>query len=164
MWKKSVIFILSVMMFTAFSLHAAGANVPSYDVDGVSFIAEKDIYKSSDHISLSLKNITPHNLSFGTPFTIERWDNGKWQETSLTDGMAFTEQLIILPPGQTYKTTVYLNMLQDSISPGVYQIVKNVHMDGESYNIGAPFQIVEKEKKDTVPFTPLPFYFFDYLR
>ncbi|SDJ14557.1 immunoglobulin-like domain-containing protein [Alteribacillus bidgolensis] len=151
MWKKTIPFLLAILLLTACSADAEGKSrdvLSPMNVDGVSWETEKETYTSSEVISLSLKNETSHVISFGTPYAVERYEDGKWVKTSLTENLHFTQQLITLQPGETYQTTVDLNAFEDKISPGIYQVVKNIDINGEKFKIGAAFQIVETSRND----------------
>ncbi|SDH69110.1 hypothetical protein SAMN05192534_10992 [Alteribacillus persepolensis] len=146
MWKRTIPVLFSILLFTAFAANAAGGvsqDVPSTSKDDISWETNKETYTADEVISLSLKNNTSNAISFGTPYAIEVFKDGKWMRTSLTDDLMFTQQTITLSPGETYKTTVDLNLFKEKIKPGFYKIVKQVNSHGKPYKAGAAFQVVE---------------------
>ncbi|SFF05612.1 immunoglobulin-like domain-containing protein [Alteribacillus iranensis] len=147
MWKTLVPVAIGILLLTAFAAPVSGASheaASQTGLEGVSFKADQTVYSLDETVDLSLRNGSSDDVFFGTPYVIEVFKDGTWYPTSLTDDLMFTQQIITLPPGETYRTSVDLQLFGDRMSPGWYKIVKQVRADEESKKVEAVFRVVEK--------------------
>ncbi|MDA3129290.1 immunoglobulin-like domain-containing protein [Aliibacillus thermotolerans] len=150
MWKKMIPILVSALLCTILATSVVGASKDATspnDPDNISFETDKEQYTPNETIFLSLKNNSPYAISFGMPYAIDVLKDGKWQRTSLTDDLMFTQQILTLSPKETYDTAVDLNIFKDKLSPGYYRIVKLVHIGEKPVEIGAEFEIVKETFK-----------------
>lgn len=86
---------------------------------------DKDKYRVSETLILTLDNQGPTNLSFGLSYEIEKYEQGKWERVPLN--MAFEAIGLGQKPGQTFEQKIPLKQLKES---GLYRVLKDIDAEG----------------------------------
>lgn len=80
---------------------------------------------TANTITYAMENKTGFNLSYGSPFELYRkTDDGKFVKTNYTDNLAFDAALKTADVDQTIHETIDLNLIKESMSDGIYYIIK----------------------------------------
>lgn len=90
------------------------------EAEGVELETDKTTYQKGETMNLTIKNNSTAQISLGRPYKIEQLKSGKWSEYPLE--LAFTLELILLEPGETFEQTVPLEKLE----PGEYRLSKSI--------------------------------------
>lgn len=146
MWKKVIpifVALLCTVLATSVVVASKDSKTPK-DLENIAFEADKKQYTPNETVSLSITNNSPYPISFGMPYAIDVLKDGKWERTSLTDDLMFTQQILTLSPKETYKTAVDLTIFKDKLTPGHYRIVKLIYIDEKPVEIGAEFEVMKE--------------------
>ncbi|OPJ56253.1 immunoglobulin-like domain-containing protein [Alkalithermobacter paradoxus] len=85
--------------------------------------------KSTGILSFTIDNNTGSDLFFGVGFHIEKYENGNWKKTNLTDDLAFIEIALIAQQGQKLENSIDLSMIKEKITSGKYRVVRSYGSD-----------------------------------
>jgi DNA-binding transcriptional ArsR family regulator len=116
-------------------------NTTSYDkIDrGIILESNKTDYNRNESLTISLINISGHNIMFGLDFSLEHWVNSQWETVNpLAPGETWAAiELKNIP--RTNSGTPWNNSFRQSLAlnkfePGLYRISKVVKIDGISVN------------------------------
>ncbi|KXZ40417.1 hypothetical protein SAMN05661008_00029 [Alkalithermobacter thermoalcaliphilus JW-YL-7 = DSM 7308] len=104
------------------------ADLAKVDIDFIT-----DIYydKSTGIIYFTINNNTDSDLFFGVGFHIEKYENGNWKKTNLTDDLAFIEIALIAKQGEKLQDSIDLSIIKDKITPGKYRVVRSYGSDNQ---------------------------------
>jgi len=110
--------------------------VPTQSVNARLY-TDKEVYRGRDEMTLHLENFGPTALSFGTEYTIERFENDEWH--TLRSNQVFPAIGLAAKPGDIYKDTIRL----PDLPAGDYRIVKQMRGDGTEIEaaLAAYFQV-----------------------
>jgi len=86
--------------------------------------ADKAQFRSSETMSLHLKNESSSRISFGVGYKIDIHNHGEWTPYPMTT--AFVDLGIMMEPGGVHDQDVPLNQLKK----GHYRITKVINLDG----------------------------------
>ncbi|WP_079909835.1 immunoglobulin-like domain-containing protein [Paenibacillus sp. 32352] len=103
--------------------NTAKAVVPS-SPPAAKLYADKTQFRSSETMSLHLKNESSSRISFGVGYKIDIQKNNEWAPYPMT--IAFVDIGIMMEPGGGHDQDVPLNQLKK----GHYRITKEVYLEG----------------------------------
>ncbi|GGH81893.1 outer membrane protein assembly factor BamE (lipoprotein component of BamABCDE complex) [Pullulanibacillus pueri] len=86
---------------------------------------------------LVIENLGSQQITFGTPYSIEKWHNHHWYVIPLKKNMGFTAIGILLAPQKQYRQSIDKKNLVDPLAKGHYRLVKKI----ESEVVAAAFEI-----------------------
>jgi hypothetical protein len=103
---------------------------------------QKEIYdKPVDEITVEIKNFGSTEITFGTYFWVEKFENDTWNRVPFKENKSFTDIGLHLNPGETYKQIVHLQMLNERLTEGKYRIVKEFTSNDTVITLAAEFEI-----------------------
>lgn len=112
--------------------------------------ALKDAY---DGLSYRLTNNSGGAVTYGADFSIEAWEDGRWQTLPMAEDAAFTMEAYQLEPGGTWTGTFGFWAFDCTVTSGSYRLVKQV---GEE-RLTAEFKLSYGSGPETgVPLDELP--------
>ena len=93
--------------------------------NGVYVSLDKARYTVEEKPIFTIKNCGPNEITFGSEYKIEKFIDDEWVEVpayNLDVPWAWEAALRILPPGQSFRQSIYLS----GFSPGDYRVGKTV--------------------------------------
>jgi major membrane immunogen (membrane-anchored lipoprotein) len=96
--------------------------------------AEVKLEDDSEEAKLTLKNSSDKEVGTGVAFTLEKWDDGKWDKVN-PDQM-FTEQMIMVKAGENYEQTIELKDQE----AGTYRVAKTFFAEEEKHEVAVVFE------------------------
>lgn len=107
--------------------------------DGVELEMDKTVYNVGEVMDFTIVNASKSMISFGRPYMIEQYKDEKWTEYPLE--IAFTMELILLEPGQSFNQPISL----DDFEPGKYRVIKKIQKEegNEDFKIAKEFEIIQ---------------------
>ncbi|ACJ32680.1 immunoglobulin-like domain-containing protein [Anoxybacillus flavithermus] len=103
--------------------------------------------ENAQKLHFSVTNKSSGVISFGYAYTIERYDETKqtWQQTTLTNGLAFIEMLALIDQGQTVKDMIDLSLIKQPLENGKYRIVRTYYADAAHFTGYIEFDVVDQK-------------------
>jgi major membrane immunogen (membrane-anchored lipoprotein) len=96
--------------------------------------AEVKLEDGSEEAKLTMKNSSDKEVGTGVAFTLEKWEDGKWNKAN-PDQM-FTEQMIMVKAGENYEQPIDL---KDHES-GTYRVAKTFFAEEEKHEVAVVFE------------------------
>ncbi|MEJ8544711.1 immunoglobulin-like domain-containing protein [Brevibacillus borstelensis] len=96
---------------------------------------------STDKITVKIKNAGPATLTFGTPYKLEKREQGTWYEVPFRSDVAFTDVGILLKPGDTYEDHISMSTHDFTATKGEYRMIKTLYANRKEITLAAAFQI-----------------------
>lgn len=93
--------------------------------------------------TLTIKNASGHDISFGLEFSIQKYENGQWN-TLKANEVVIPAIAILVHDKNEYSNTIQWNNSYGSLSEGTYRIVKTIYMGEQNKSIASAF-VIEKE-------------------
>ncbi len=116
------ILILAVLVLVA-TVVVTGA-VP---IGTVLLHLDKEIYHPNDTVTITLRSLRTGKVQFGTPFVVQRFEDGNWVEVPLD--RLWTLQLIVIIPGGAFRQSfIPARDFFETPRPGRYRVVKEVQV------------------------------------
>ena len=105
-------------------------------------ITDQTEYPSSTkEIAFEIKNEGPATVNFGTPYYVEKREQGTWYEIPFKDNVAFTEIGLMLAAGEVYQGKVNLTDLNYSLTTGEYRMLKRFYANEKEILLAVVFQV-----------------------
>ncbi len=127
--KKTVLFLFAaVLMLTAACSTPSMEKLP-YEAEQKSTdiqmtVDEQTVAGDAESVSLSIKNASDKEYTYGAASTIEMEKDGKWYVVEPKEELAWIEIAYIIAPGETNEESVTLNEYYGTLKAGNYRIVK----------------------------------------
>jgi len=89
---------------------------------------------------LRMENHTKQNLSYGTPYTIEYFNNNNWERIPFPDNWGFEDILLHIPAGEIKEGITKLYSIVEECNEGItgkYRIIKEI----ENHSLVAEFEV-----------------------
>jgi major membrane immunogen (membrane-anchored lipoprotein) len=96
--------------------------------------AEVKLEDGSEEAKFTLKNSSDKEIGTGVAFTLEKWDDGKWDKVN-PDQM-FTEQMIMVKAGENYDQPIELKDQET----GTYRVAKTFFEEEKKHEVAAVFE------------------------
>lgn len=96
---------------------------------------------STKEIAFEIKNEGPATVNFGTPYYVEKREQGTWYEIPFKDNVAFTEIGLMLAAGEGYQGKINLTDLDYSLTTGDYRMIKRFHSNEKEIFLAVVFQV-----------------------
>lgn len=93
--------------------------------------------------TLTIKNASGHDLSFGLEFSIQKYENGQWN-TLKANEVVIPAIAILVHDKNEYSNTIQWKDYYGTLSEGTYRIVKTIYMGEQNKSIASTF-VIEKE-------------------
>lgn len=108
-------------------------------------ITDQTEYPSSTkEIAFEIKNTGPATVNFGTPYYVEKREQGTWFEIPFKENMAFTEIGLMLAAGEAYQEKVNLSVLHFPLASGEYRVIKRFYANEKEIMLAVVFQVKSK--------------------
>lgn len=111
----------------------------------ISMNSSKDFYTSFlDEITFEMKHQGKGNVTFGTPFIVERYKDGGWYKVPFQGNIGFDGIGLTLNSNHdTYKQTVYMSDYGLDFEKGVYRFVKEFDIEDsrKEFTLAAVFKV-----------------------
>jgi hypothetical protein len=88
-------------------------------------VAEGTVGTKAESVSLTIRNLSGKEYSYGAPYELEKEVDGVWYKYPPQEEMAFIMILYILEPNGTGEETVSLYSFFGELQPGTYRVVKS---------------------------------------
>lgn len=129
------------------------ANQQTIETKDVSMRTKKETYPVNiNTFSIIIKNDSQADLSYGSPYSIQKRVEGTWYEIPFDMNTGFNSIGLSLQSGGTNTEEISINRLDYELTPGLYRVVKSFDpSEGNDYNpenyvkVAAEFELV-KEK------------------
>ncbi|ETA81238.1 immunoglobulin-like domain-containing protein [Youngiibacter fragilis] len=94
-------------------------------------LEKAEVISGQNKISFTVRNTTDKELVYGLGFTIDKWNEDKniWEQTTLTDDLAFIKIAVLLKPDETNTSEIDLSQIEMLI-PGRFRISREYLKDG----------------------------------
>jgi len=119
---------------------------------------DQETYRPDETVTLTIRSLHTGSVQFGTPFAIQRSEDGEWVDVPFGVGWAdmpegrfavWTGQLIVIGPGRAIQQSfVPAEHFFETPEPGRYRVVKEVQVgmihagaDRETKTLYAEFHI-----------------------
>jgi len=119
---------------------------------------DQETYRPDETVTLTIRSLRTGSVQFGTPFAIQRSEDGEWVDVRFGVGWAdmpegrfavWTGQLIVIGPGRAIQQSfVPAEHFFETPEPGRYRVVKEVQVgmihagaDRETKTLYAEFRI-----------------------
>lgn len=108
---------------------------------------EIDTRTVPDEIPYLIKNQSDHSLTEGREFAIEKYDDKqeKWFQIPFREGSAHQLDAWIIEPDSQSRESVNIDVLDQSLTDGVYRLIKVLSSDGNGIVVYGKFT-VENDK------------------
>lgn len=93
--------------------------------------------------TLTIKNASGHDISFGLEFSIQKYENGQWN-TLKANKVVIPAIAILVHDKNEYSNTIQWKDYYGTLSEGTYRIVKTIYMGEQNKSIASAF-VIEKE-------------------
>ena len=93
--------------------------------------------------TLTIKNTSGHDISFGLEFSIQKYENGQWN-TLKANEVVIPGIAILVHDKNEYSNTIQWKDYYGTLSEGTYRIVKTIYMGEQNKSIASAF-VIEKE-------------------
>jgi len=88
---------------------------------------DKEIYHPNDTATITLRSLRTGKVQFGTPFGVQRFEDGNWVEVPLD--RLWTLNLIVLGPGRAFRQSfVPAGDFLETPETGRYRVVKEIQV------------------------------------
>lgn len=111
------------------------------ELEGVGIQSEYEVYlEGTENVRVRWSNTLSDMISYGEPFSLQKFVDGDWKHVEKNDGMDYGFNLPAYPlqTGERWQT-YSLNMFTHYLTAGKYRIVSDFHcetLDGEDYGPG----------------------------
>jgi len=109
---------------------------------------DQETYHPDDTVTLTIRSLRTGSVQFGTPFKIQRFEDGDWVDVpfglgwvDMPEGRSavWTSNLIVLSPGQAYRHSFSpAEHFFEGSKSGRYRVVKEVRVGMIHHDYGAP--------------------------
>lgn len=105
-------------------------------------LTEQTEYPSATkEMAFEIKNAGPATVNFGTPYYVEKREQGTWYGIPFKDNVAFTEIGLMLAAGEGYQGKINLTDLDYSLTTGDYRMIKRFHSNEKEIFLAVVFQV-----------------------
>lgn len=123
---------------------ASGKTLPEYTggEPGISMTVEPEKYPTVPQlVKLTITNNTDGIAQFGADYRVDKWIAGAWDKWDFPETFPVIMILYSLPPQGS--DSYQINLFSDRIkyTPGLYRVVKNIHVNEKSSEFYAEFTI-----------------------
>lgn len=129
---KRIFLFFIISMTIIFICGCSSSKSPDIPESSYKELVIKDLFydKNEKNINFKTENKGNEDIITSLHYKIEKYDdeNNKWQETNLTDNLAFIEIVLIIEPNKSIDESIDLPMV-DNVESGYYRIAKE-------YNVG----------------------------
>lgn len=127
---------------TTLSSYGEISNQASTEEAKVEMNTEQPSYSASiDKVTLKIKNDGPTTLTFGTPFTLEKREQGKWYVVPMRSDIAFTSIGLLVEPGERREDQISMSDLDYTLTKGEYRVIKSFSANEKEIIVAARFEI-----------------------
>ncbi len=109
---------------------------------------DQESYRHDETVTLTIRSLRTGSVQFGTPFKIQRFDDGDWVDVpfglgwvDMPEGRSavWTSIMIVLSPGQAYRQSFRPpEHFFEGSRPGRYRVIKEVRVGMIHHDYGAP--------------------------
>jgi hypothetical protein len=93
----------------------------------VAFHLDKETYRPNETVTITLRSLRTGKVQFGTPFGVQRFEDGNWVEVPLD--RVWTLELIGLLPGLAFRQSFTpADDFSETPKPGRYRVVKEIQV------------------------------------
>ncbi len=105
-------------------------------------VKEQNVAGDVESVSLTIKNASELEYSYGAMLTIEAEKNGTWEEVKPVADLMWIEIAYIIKPGETNENSVTIKEHYGTLASGNYRIVKSfTSMEGNNLTAYGTFTV-----------------------
>ncbi len=105
-------------------------------------VKEQNVAGDVESVSLTIKNASEIEYSYGAMLTIEAEKNGTWEEVKPVADLMWIEIAYMIKPGETNENSVTIKEHYGTLASGNYRIVKSfTSMDGNNLTAYGTFTV-----------------------
>ncbi len=119
--------VIGILVLAVLVLVATVVVTGAVPIGTVLLHLDKEIYHPNDTVTITLRSLRTGIVQFGTPFVVQRFEDGNWVEVPLD--RFWRLNLIVLGPGGAFRQS--FTPAQDFFEtprPGRYRVVKEVQV------------------------------------
>lgn len=90
--------------------------------------------------TITIKNTSGHDISFGLEFSIQKYENGQWN-TLKANEVVIPAIAVLVHDKDVYSDTIQWKDSYGTLSEGIYRIVKTIYMGEQNKSIASAFII-----------------------
>jgi hypothetical protein len=94
-----------------------------------------------EEIQFQVLNSGPATINFGTPYHLEKRENGTWYVVPFQEPMAFTAIGLTLAPKEIYQGKFEQDSFNYRFSSGEYRMIKSFHANDKEVVLAVVFQM-----------------------
>jgi hypothetical protein len=110
----------------------------------VAFHLDKETYGPSETVTITLRSLRTGKVQFGTPFEVQRFEDGNWVEVPLD--RLWTFDIIVLLAGKAVRQSfIPAEDFFETPKPGRYRVVKEIQVGRIHYGATLETQTLHAE-------------------
>lgn len=144
--KKIIYYIVFAIFFVVIIYLLRNRNIPNltkspYIVNQCEDVTMDVISLEGTFITVAIGYFAKNSGIYGDSYILEININGEWFSLPESKNAIFFDVGLSMEKGKTYYWSTDLNQLYKQLNPGLYRILKDITICGQTYYISADFTI-----------------------
>jgi hypothetical protein len=105
------------------------------------FIEENNFSSTINEIPFDIKNYGTSVANFDVSYSVEIFKGDGWYTIPFKENIIFTEEALVLNPGENYRSKINLNSFSYRFTEGKYRIIKEFNVDKRKVTLALEFEL-----------------------